>query len=152
MNLRQHDYPPMYWLKLHRHIQDPLPPPPPKRTRPPTKNKLESCLLHLYPYIQKIVYCGAIDRRKGEVRSGKIPINPEQFNLIQRLGATQRYDQMLLLEHILQLEYDFHYKGYRRGIRHIQFRLQKQKSVIVGKSPVLLLWVRFQQKPPVLST
>ncbi len=152
MNLRQHDYPPMYWLKLHCHIQDPLPPPPPKRTRLPTKNKLESCLLHLYPYIQKIVYCGAIDRRKGEVRSGKIPINPEQFNLIQRLNTTQRYGQILLLEQILQLEYDFEYKGYRRGIHHIQFRLQKQKSVIVGKSPVLLLWVRFQQKPPVLST
>jgi hypothetical protein len=107
--------------------------------------------LFLYPHIQKLVYCGAIDRKKGEVRSGKIPINSEQFNIIQKLGTTHKYDQILLLEQILQLEYDFQYKGYHRGIRHIQFRLQKQKPVIVGKCPVLLLRIRFQQKAPVLG-
>lgn len=151
MNLRERHYPPMYWLKLHCHIQDPLPLPPPRRTRLPTKKRLESCLLHLYPYLQKFVYSGAIDRKKGEVRSGKIPINPEQFNLIQTLGGKQQYNQIPLLEQIFQFEYDFNFKGYRRGVRHIQFRLQTQKSVILGKKPVLLLRVRFQQKPPVLN-
>ena len=90
--------------------------------------------------------------KKGAARSAKIPINPEQFSLIQKHGATQQYDHIPLLEQILRLEYEFHHKGYSRGIRHIQFRLQKQKSMVLRKNPILLLRVRFQQKPPIHNT
>ncbi|CAF4939901.1 unnamed protein product [Rotaria sp. Silwood1] len=150
MNLRKHNYPPGYWLNLHRHIQHLLPSSLPKKSRPPTQKRLEACLLYLYPYIQKMIYCASIDRKKGHIRSGKIPISPEQFALIQKLGGTLQYGQIAVLEQILQLQYDFEYKGYHRGVQNIQFRIQKQKSVIVGKSPLLLLRLRFQQKQPVL--
>lgn len=150
MNLRTLNYPQKYWFNLHNHIQCDPPLEAPRKHRHPTQNRLERCLLHLYPYVQRIVYSGAIDRKKGHVRSTKIPINPEQFNLIEKMGGCSRYNQIIQLENILQLEYSFEHKGYRRGIGNIQFRLQKQKSIFVGKRPLLLLRLRFQQKHPEL--
>ena len=150
MNLRKHNYPPRFWIEIHKYIKDPLPPPPPRKPRTPKTDKLDRCLSSLCPHIQKLIYDGAIDKRKGEIRSGKVPLNPQQFHLIEKLGATGKYKDVLLLEQVLQLEYNFQYKSYSRGIEHIQFRLQEQKPVIIGKSPALLLRIRFHQKAPVL--
>ena len=83
MHLRERNYPPNYWLNLHHHIQPVSPFESLKKHRKPTPKRIETCLLHLYPFIQKIIYSGAIDRKKGHVRSSKTPITPEQFNLIK---------------------------------------------------------------------
>lgn len=150
MHLRELNYPSKYWFNLHNHVELEPRSEPLIKCRRPTQNRLNRCLLHLYPFIQRILYCGAIDRKKGHIRCAKTPINPEQFNLIEKLGGGSRYSQLEYLENILQLEYGFSYKGYRRSIVNLQFRLQKQRPVIVGKHPVLLLRFRFQQKQPQL--
>ena len=149
MNLRKHNYPPKFWAELHKYLGDPLPPLPPRKPRPLTKNKIDKCLEARNPRIQKLIYNGAVDKRKGEIRSGKLLLSVEQFKLIEKLGTTRSYKSVLLLEQAFDLQYSFNYKGYPRGIEHIQFRLQQQKSVIVGKKPVLLLRIRFHQKSPV---
>ncbi|CAF3973406.1 unnamed protein product [Rotaria sp. Silwood1] len=151
MSLRKHNFPPQFWIQLHKYTKDPLPPPAPRQPRPSAKNKIDKCLTSISPYVQKLIYTGAIDKRKGAIRSSKLPLNPEQFTLIQKLGATRKYEPVLLLEQALQLTYDFQYKGYLRAIEHVQFRLQQQKPVIAGKNPILLLRIRFQQKAPVFS-
>ncbi len=150
MNLRQRNYPPNYWLNLHNHIQPVSPFASLKQHRKPTPKRIETCLLHLYPFIQKTIYSGAIDRKKGHVRSSKIPITPAQFNLIKNLGGSSRYDENVLIEKILKFEYDFQHKGYHRGVENLQFRVQKQKAVVLGKNPLLFLRFRFQQKHPKL--
>jgi len=63
--------------------------------------------------------------KKGHIRCAKIPINPEQFNLIEKLGGGSRYGQLEQLEDILKIEYGFSYKGYCRCIGNLQFRSQK---------------------------
>ncbi len=150
MNLRERHYPPNYWLNLHHHVQPTLPSPPPKQHRKPTKKRLDACLLHLYPYIQKFIYSGAIDKKKGHIRSGKIPLSPEQFGLIKKLGGGSQYASIPQLEQVLQIQCNFEYKGYHRGIELLQCRIQKQKPVINGKNALLLLRLRFQQKQPKL--
>ena len=150
MNLRKRNYPPRFWAEIYKYIRDPLPPPPPSKPRRPTKAKIDRCLTSLCPHIQKLIYNGAVDKRKGEIRSGKLPLNPQQFSLIEKFGTTRKYKEVLLLEQVLRLEYNFQHKSYARGIEHIQFRLQQQKPVIVGQSPALLLRIRFHQKVPIL--
>lgn len=150
MNLRKKNYPPRFWIEIDKYLKDLLLPPPPRKSRPPTTAKTDHCLTSLCPHIQKLIFDGATDKRKGENRSGKLTLNSEQYSLIEKLGSTRKYKEVLLLEQALQLEYTFEYKGYIRAIEHIQFRLQQQKSVIVGKSPALLLRLRFHQKAPVL--
>ena len=149
MQLRQKIYPPNFWLRLHKWIQDPLPPPAKKSRRPSNKN-IDICLTSLVPHIQWIVYRGSIDRKKGEIRSGKLPISGHQFNLIQRLGATKTFNQVAALEQIMKIQYNFEHKGYFRAIDHIQFRLQTQNSIISGKNLAFILRIRFHQKSPVL--
>ena len=150
MNLRKHYYPPKYWLNLHKHIQPSSISFPLKKKRQPTRKRLEVSLSHLYPFIQKSIYSGAIDRKKGHIRSGKVPVSPEQFGLIGRLGGTFQYQRLVRLEDILELRYDFEHKKYHRGVANLQFRLQRQKSVIFGRKPLLLLRFRLQQKHPIL--
>jgi hypothetical protein len=150
MNLRQYNYPPKYWLQLHNHTINPTPSPPPKKPRHPSNNKINKCLTSLVPHLQKVIYSGAIDKRKGEIRSSKFPISSEQFTLMNHFGLTHAYKPAILLEQELKLEYNFIYKGYARGIENIQFRLQKQKPVIPGQNPILILRTRFHQKAPVL--
>jgi hypothetical protein len=150
MNLRERNYPPNYWLNLHHHIQPASPFVSLKQHRKPTPKRIDSCLLHLYPFIQKIIYSGAIDRKKGHVRSSKIPITPEQFNLIKKLGGSYQYSEIVPIEETLKFQYDFQHKGYHRGVENLQFRVQKQKAVVLGKNPLLLLRLRFQQKQPKL--
>lgn len=149
MNLRVRNYPPKFWLRLHKHEIDPATPPPRKHRRP-SKNKIQNCLTSLSPHIQKFIYCGAIDKRKGEIRATKFPLSTEQFNIMKRLGLTRQYQPVFLLEAELQLEYNFIHKGYGRGIQNIQFRLQTQKPVIPGQYPILLLRIRYHQKAPIL--
>ncbi|CAF1299091.1 unnamed protein product [Adineta steineri] len=151
MKLREKNFPQHYWLKLHNHIIDELPAPPLIKHRNVSKTKINNCITSLVPHIQKFIYCGAIDKRKGEVRSTHLPLSSEQFNVLNRLEVTRKYQSIIPLEEQLQLQYDFLYKNYFRGINNIQFRLQMQKPVIVGTKSVLLLRIRFQQKPAVLK-
>ena len=150
MNLRRQHYPPNYWLNLHKHIQPSIISLPLKQKRQPTRKRLETSLSHLYPFIQKAIYSGAIDRKKGHIRSGKVPIGPEQFCLIARLGGTPQYQQLVQLEDILELRYDFEHEQYHWGVANLQFRLQEQKSVVFGRKLLLLLRFRLQQKHAVL--
>ncbi|CAF1567017.1 unnamed protein product [Rotaria sordida] len=145
MNLHKYNYSPKFWIEIHKYTKDSLPPP-----RPSTKINLDKCLTSLSPHVQRLIYSDAIDKRRGEIRSGKLPLNSEQFTLIQKLGATRKYEQVLLLEQALQLEYYFEHKGYIRAIEHIQFRLQQQYPIIAGKNPILLLRIHFHQKAPIL--
>ncbi|CAF2822223.1 unnamed protein product [Rotaria sp. Silwood2] len=73
---------------LHTYTKDPLPPSAPRKTRPSTKNKIDKCLTSISPHVQKLIYTEAIDKRKGAILSGKLPLNPEQYTLMQKLGAT----------------------------------------------------------------
>ncbi|CAF2266415.1 unnamed protein product [Rotaria magnacalcarata] len=150
MNLRQQNFPPKYWLQLHNHTLYPLPSLPPKIPRPPSKIKINKYLVSLAPHVQKFIYKGAIDKKKGEIRSTKLPLSRDQFTSLQHLGVTNKYEQVDLVEQELQLVLNFEYKGYYRGVKHIQVKLQQQKPVIFGKSPILLLFTRFQQKAPIL--
>lgn len=150
MNLRERNFPLHYWLQLHNHTIISAPSLE-KRTRHPPKTKINRCLVALSPHIQKVIYGGAIDRRKGEVRSYKFPLSREQFTVLQHFGLSGQYQQVVLLGEELQLQCDFEYKGYHRGIRNIQYRLQQQQPVIPGKNPVLILRMRFQQKAPILQ-
>ncbi len=150
MNLRQYNYPPKYWLQLHNHTINPIPSPSPKKPRHPSNSKINKCLSSLIPHLQKVIYNGAIDKRKGEIRSSKFPISSEQFTIMNHLGLTHTYKPAVLLEQELKLEYNFIYKGYVRGTENIQFRLQKQKPVIPGQNHILILRTRFQQKAPIL--
>ena len=134
MYLRQLQYPPNYWWNLHHHIQTVSSFAPPKKHRKPKDERIETCLLHLYPFIQKIIYSGAIDRKKGHVRSLKILITPQQFNLIRQIGGSSQYSEIVPIEKTLNFEYDFEHKGYYRGVQHLQFRVQKQKVVVLGKN------------------
>ncbi|CAF1509093.1 unnamed protein product [Rotaria sordida] len=151
MNLRPRNFPPNFWIQLHTHTINSLPTLSPKRTRNPSKKKVNSCVTFLSPHVQKFIYNGAIDKRKGEIRSHKFPLSPEQFTTMVNLGLTNKYQDVILLEHELKLHYNFIHKGYLRGIQNIQFRLQKQKPVITGQSCIFLLRVRFHQKAPILS-
>ncbi|CAF2752850.1 unnamed protein product [Rotaria sp. Silwood2] len=74
--------------RLHTYTKDPLPPSAPRKTRPSTKNKIDKCLTSISPHVQKLIYTEAIDKRKGAILSGKLPLNPEQYTLMQKLGAT----------------------------------------------------------------
>ena len=150
MNLRVRNYPPNFWLKLHNHTIDPLSSLPPKTFRPLSTVKKDKCLIYLSPDIQKFTYTGAIHKRKGEVKSSKFPISPEQYTILSHLGLTHKYKSVLLLEQQLKLEHNFVYKGYARGVEHIQFRLQKYKPVISGRPPILIIRIRLHQKAPVL--
>lgn len=151
MNLRQQKFPPKYWLQLHNHTLYPSPSLPPKSHRRPSKIKIDKCLVFLEPHLQKVIYNGAIDKKKGEIRSTKFPLSRDQFTSLQHLGVTNKYQQVDLLEQELQLVINFEYKGYLRGVQNIQVKLQQQKPVIFGKSAILLLRTRFQQKAPVLK-
>ena len=151
MNLRQQNFPPKYWLQLHNHTLYPLPSIPPKTPRPPSKIKINKYLVSLAPHVQKVIYNGAIDRKKGEIRSTKFPLSRDQFTGLQHLGVTNKYQQIDLVEQELQLVLNFEHKGYCRGVKNIQVKLQQQRPVIFGKSPILLLRTRFQQKAPILK-
>ncbi|CAF1339737.1 unnamed protein product [Rotaria magnacalcarata] len=133
MNLRQQNFPPKYWFHLHNHTLYPLPSLPPKTPRPPSKIKINKYLVSLAPHVQKFIYKGAIDKKS-----------------LQHLGVTNKYQQVDLVEQELQLMLNFEFKGYYRGVKNIQVKLQQQKPVIFGKSPILLLFTRFQQKAPIL--
>lgn len=71
-----------------------------------------------------MIYGGAIDRQKGEVRSYKFPLSREQFTILQHFGLIGQYQQVVLLEEELQLQYNFEYNGYHREIKNIEYRLQ----------------------------
>lgn len=150
MNLRERKFPPKYWLQLHNHTLYPLPSLPPKTPRLPSKIKIDKCLVFLAPHVQKVIFNGAVDRKKGEIRSTKFPLSRDQFTSLQHLGVTNKYQQVNLVEQELQLVLNFEHKGYYRGVKNIQVKLQQQKPVIFGKSPILLLRVRFQQNAPIL--
>ncbi|CAF1500645.1 unnamed protein product [Rotaria sordida] len=150
MNLRIRNYPPKFWLQLHKHAIDLLLPPPSRKPRRPPRNKIKNCLTSLSPHIQKFIYCGAIDKRKGEIRASKFPLTIEQFNITKSLCLTRQYQPVVLLEEELKLEYNFIHKSYVRGIQNIQFRLQTQKSIVPGQYPILLLRIRYHQKAPIL--
>jgi hypothetical protein len=150
MNLRKRNYPPKFWLQLHKFTTASLLPLAKKRRRPSTI-KINSCLTFLSPHVQKFIYTSAIDKRKGEIRSTKLPLSPEQFNVLNYLGLTHKYEPVVLLEQELQLKYNFMYKGYLRGVQNLQFRVQKQKPVVLGQNPILILRIRFHQKAPILN-
>ena len=151
MKLRKRNFPPKFWVQLHTHTIHPLPSLPPKRSRRPSKIRVNNCITFLSPHVQKFIYSGAIDKRKGEIRSGKFPLSPEQFTMMSHLGLTHKYEPVALLERELKLEYNFLYKGYHRGIENVQFRLQKQRPVIPRQNSVLSLRIRFHQKAPILK-
>ncbi|CAF2155454.1 unnamed protein product, partial [Rotaria magnacalcarata] len=92
MNLRERNFPPHYWLQLHNHTINPLPSPPAKKPRHLSKIIINKCLAALSPHIQKFIYGGAIDKRKGEVRSNKFPLSPEQFAALKDVGVTHKYE------------------------------------------------------------
>ena len=150
MNLRKYNYPPKYWFHLHNHTINPLSLPSSKKPLYPSQIKINKYFSSLSPHLQKFIYSGAIDKRKGEIRSSKFPVITEQFTVMDYLGLTRTYKSAALLEQQLKLQYSFMYKGYIRAIHNIQFRLQKQKPVIPGQNPVLILRVRFHQKAPIL--
>jgi hypothetical protein len=85
------------------------------------------------------------------VSTRKFSLSPEQFTVLKDFGVTGQYQHVVLLEHELQLQYNFEYKGYHRGVKIIEYRLQQQKFVIPGKNLVLILLIRFQQKAPILQ-
>ena len=107
-------------------------------------------MLLFSPNLQKFIYSGAIDKRKGEIRSSKFPLSTEQFTVMYHLGLTRTYKPAILLEQKLKLKYNFMHKGYNRGIENIQLRVQKQKPVIPRQNLILILRVRFHQKAPIL--
>lgn len=146
MNLRKRNYPPRFWFQLHHCSIDPSSLNPRRKYGTPTNTKIDTCLRPIIPHIQMLVYAGAIDKRKGEIRVGKYPLSSEQFTTIGRLGATHKYESVPLLEHCLNLECHFDHKGYARGIQNIQFRLQKRQPIILRQKCILLLRIRFQQK------
>lgn len=151
MNLRRKEYPSKFWLKLHTHKINFPTISPRKPCRKPTKQKLNSCISFLAPHIQKFVYDGAIDKRKGEIRSTKFPLSSSQFNTLINIDVNYTYRQVISLEQTLNLEYNFVHKGYNRGIKNIQFRVQIQRPVFVGSKVIYLLRVRFHQKAPTLN-
>ncbi|CAF2066737.1 unnamed protein product [Rotaria magnacalcarata] len=151
MNLRKKNFPPKFWLQLHNHTIDCSQVLPPKKHRNPSKIKVSNCLDFLSPHIQKFIYSGAIDKRKGEIRANKFPLSNEQYTVMNRLGVIHKYQSVFILQSEFQLEYNFIHKGYHRGVENIQFRLQKQKPIVDGKNPILILRVRFHQKAPILK-
>lgn len=145
MYLRKKHYPDKFWYRLHSCTVDPSQLiPVPKRKPLPTKTL--TCLHPLIPHIQQLIYLGAIDERKGQIRTGKFPLSPEQYEFLERIGTTFIYSPITHLENLLNLRYDFNYKGYRRSVYHVQFRLQKLKSIVLEKKFILLLRIRFHQK------
>jgi len=94
MNLRERKFPPHYWLQLHNHTIDLLPPPE-KKIRHPSKVKINKCLAALSPHLQKVIYGGAIDKHKGEIRSNKFPLSPEQFTVLKDFGVTRKYQHVV---------------------------------------------------------
>lgn len=150
MQLRPKNYPPKFWLRLHTHTWIGDPPLPPRKARRPSEKKIDVCLSSLVPHLQWLVYRGSVDRKKGEIRSVKLPLSAQQFNVIEKLGATRTFSRVMPIEQAIQLQCNFEHKGYARGIDHIQFRLQTQKSIIPGKNPAHILRIRFHQKRPIL--
>ncbi|CAM4877835.1 unnamed protein product [Rotaria socialis] len=139
MNLRRKEYPPNFWLQLHTHTIDSPTHYQRKSYRQPTKRRLNNCITFLSPHIQKFVYDGAIDKRKGEIRATKFPLSSAQFNTIIDLGVNFTYQQVVSLEQRLNLKYNFLHKGYNRGIKNIQFRVQTQRPAFDGSSVIYLL-------------
>ena len=137
MNLRKRHYPSKFWFTLHNYTVNPSLLLPPKKTRAPTKTKIDNHLSSLAPHIQKSVYNGAIDKRKGEIRTEKYPLSSQQFILLRNLGASNKYSCLSQLEHTFDLQYKFNHKGYVRSIKNIQFRLQQSKPVVVGKMKLI---------------
>lgn len=145
MNLRTKNYPIKFWYRLHTCTVDPSKLIPSTKKRKPSP-KTKNCLSPLIPHLQQLVYRGAIDKGKGEIRTGKFQLSPEQLIFVEHLGATCTYKTITELEHLLNLQYNFNYRGYWRGVHHLQFRLQKLKSIVLEKKFILLLRVRFHQK------
>ncbi len=77
MNLRTRNYLPKFWIQLHKYTTELLPPPQPNKPRQPSKIKINSCLTCLFSHIQKFIYTRAIDKRKGAIRSRKLPLCSE---------------------------------------------------------------------------
>lgn len=149
MILRNKLYPPKFWLALHRGSIDPrllI-----RRRRRKYKNTtVRQYLSSLAPHVQKFIFTGAVDRRKGETRSTKFPISPFQYSIMKTLGCSGTYECMPALEHMFELQFRFRYKGYHRAVRNVQFRLQIQRPFITKKISIHLLRVRCHQKTPIL--
>jgi hypothetical protein len=96
MNLRRQHFPPNYWLHLHNHTLYPPPTLPPRKRRHPSKLKVDHCLASLSPHLQLFVYRGSIDKRKGEIRSSKFPLTPDQYFVLQDFGVTKKYDDVVV--------------------------------------------------------
>ena len=148
MLLRTRAYPLQFWLHLHKYHVDPKQLIPEKKKRTAGGFVIARHLTSVRIHLQQIVYVGAINNRKGEMRSTKIPVTSDQFNLISSLGATHRYDETIRLQQVLDLQYLFKYKGYERGIKNIQFRLQKRSCSVFTDKKLLFLRVRFHQSAP----
>ena len=149
MILRNKLYPPKYWLELHRGSIDP------KilirrRRRKYKQNTVHQYLSSLAPHIQQFIFTGAVDRRKGEIRSTKFPISPFQYSIMKTLGCSGTYEYMPSIERLFELQVQFRYKGYHRAVRNVQFRLQIQRPLITKKISIHLLRVRCHQKIPTL--
>ena len=149
MKLREHNFPPKFWIQLHKYTKDPLPPPPPPKRRTPTEIKLNKCVKSLSPHLQHFVFSSGVSKSKGQIKSGKIPLDCEQFSILKHLGVTHRYRSADLLERNLRLKYDFRYKDYHRGVQNMQFRVEKRKSILAKEKAILMLRFRCQQKAPV---
>lgn len=102
----------------------------------------------LIPHRQWLVFRGAIDQRKDDIRSGELPISVHQFNLMQKLGVTKRYDHATSLDRSIDIQNNFQYKSYVRGIDHVLFRVQVQKSIILRKEPHYLFRILFSPEIP----
>lgn len=151
MKLRDKDYPFKFWYQLHTCTLDPSTLlSVKKKKKPSTKTKIDSCLNSLVPHIQQTIYHGAIDRRKGETRTGRYSLSRAQYTLIETLGTTYKYGPVPELECYLNLQCCFRHKGYFRAVNNLQFRLQQLKSVVMSKQSILLLRMGFQQKSPSL--
>jgi hypothetical protein len=109
MNVRQRNYPPQFWLRLHKHLINPIPPL--IKRQHSSRIKLNTCLSTLSPHIQKFIYSRAIDKRKGEIRFSRFPLSPEQFNVLNHLGLTYKYEPLVSFEQEPNLEYSFIHKN-----------------------------------------
>lgn len=146
MTLRKRNYPPILWLNLHKFTIDPwyLLPSVKHRHRKPVW--IIGSLASSAPHVQRLICHGSIDKRQGEIRSGKYPSSPEQFSLIKRLSGSKRYASLTQIENSKDLEYEFLHKGDLSSSANVQFRIQKSKPTIHGKKPALFLSVQFQQE------
>ena len=124
MNLRERKFPPKFWLTLHTYTFDPHTLLIKPKSRPPSSKQLTHGLDTLRSHLQSLIYFGSINRRKGDLRTGKFPLTVEQFSVMKKLGASHQYKNVSELENVLNLEHPFEYKGYVRAISDLQFRLQ----------------------------